>query len=135
MNFINILRKLHTLLEKRSIDFYGCLQRMNSNRFTGRIFKYLRKLKMANTWISEMENDIKEFQIMQEDITEHTPLRHKLHNFKVSRKNQEEKQELFGLRKGERNIETYGMKERDVEGKEKGSKQLKQTQSIVGYSK
>ena len=57
---------------------------MNSNRLTGRIFKYryIRKLKMANIWISETENDIEELHITHEDITEHTPLRNKLHNFK-----------------------------------------------------
>ena len=37
---------------------------------------------MANTWISETEDDIEELQITQEDITERTPLRNKLHNFK-----------------------------------------------------
>ena len=37
---------------------------------------------MANTWIDETENNIEEFQITQEDITERTPLRNKLHNFK-----------------------------------------------------
>ena len=37
---------------------------------------------MANTWISETENDIEELQITHEDITERTPLRYKLHNFK-----------------------------------------------------
>ena len=76
---------------------------MNSNRLTGSIFKYIRKLKMANTWISETENDIEEVQITQEDITERTPLRNKLHNFKGFKKNQEGKQELLGLRKGEKN--------------------------------
>ena len=55
---------------------------MNRNRFTGRIFKYIRKLNMANTWINETENHIEELQITQEDITERTPLRNKLHNFK-----------------------------------------------------
>ena len=37
---------------------------------------------MGNTWISEMENDIEELQITHEDITERTPLKNKLHNFK-----------------------------------------------------
>ena len=37
---------------------------------------------MANARISETENDIEELQITQEDITERTPLRNKLHNFK-----------------------------------------------------
>ena len=55
---------------------------MNSNRFTGRIFKYFRKLKMSNTWINETENDFKKLQITHEDIEERTPLRNKLHNFK-----------------------------------------------------
>ena len=79
------------------------LERMNSNRLMGRIFKYIRKLKMTNTRISETENYIEELQITHENITEHTPLRNKLINFKGFKKNREEKQELFGLRKGERN--------------------------------
>ena len=54
---------------------------MNSNWITGRIFKYIRKLKMVNIWISETENDIEELQITHEDITERTPFRNKLHNF------------------------------------------------------
>ena len=37
---------------------------------------------MANTWISETENDIEDLQITHEDITERTPLRNKLHNSK-----------------------------------------------------
>ena len=45
----------------------------------------------------------KELQITHEDITKRTPLWNKLHNFKISRKNPVEKQELFGLMKGERN--------------------------------
>ena len=39
------------------------------NTPTGRIFKYIRRLKMANAWISEMENDIEELQFTHEDIT------------------------------------------------------------------
>ena len=73
---------------------------MNRNRLTGRIFKYIRKLKMVKKWISEIENDISRIQITHEDITEHSPLRNKLHSFKGF---QEEKQELFGVRKGGRN--------------------------------
>ena len=37
---------------------------------------------MTNTQISEMENDIVELNVTHEDITERTPLRNKLHNFK-----------------------------------------------------
>ena len=42
---------------------------MNINRLTGRISKDIRKLKMANTWINETENDIEELRITHEDIT------------------------------------------------------------------
>ena len=56
--------------------------RMDNDRLTGRIFKYIRKLKMTDTWISETKNDIEELQITQEDITERTPLRNNLHHFK-----------------------------------------------------
>ena len=76
------IEKITDTIRKRRISFYGHLQRMDSNRLTGRIFKYVRKLKMANTWITETENDIEELQITQEDIIERTPLRNKLHNFK-----------------------------------------------------
>ena len=59
---------------------------------------------MADTWINETENDIEELQIPHEDITERTT-RNKLAyiTLKVYRKNREEKQEPFGLRKGEKN--------------------------------
>ena len=46
------LEDITDTIRKRRITFYGHLQRMNSNRLTGRIFKYIRKLKMANTWIN-----------------------------------------------------------------------------------
>ena len=46
---------------------------------------------MANTWISETENDIEELQITHEDITERTPLRNKLHNFKGFKEKQTRK--------------------------------------------
>ena len=58
---------------------------------------------MANTWISETENDIEELQITQEDITERIHLGTSYIILKVSKKNREGKQELFGLRKGEKN--------------------------------
>ena len=76
---------------------------MNSNRLTGIILKYIRKLKMANTWISETGNDIEEIQIAHEDITEPTPLRNKLHNFKGFQEKPRRKQKLFRLRKGDKN--------------------------------
>ena len=50
-----------------------------------------------------MENDIQELQITHEDITERTPLRNKLHNLKGFQEKPKEKQELLGLRKGEKN--------------------------------
>ena len=37
---------------------------------------------MANTLINRTENDVEELQITYEDITERTPLRNKLYNFK-----------------------------------------------------
>ena len=81
ISFVNILRKLQTLLEKR-IAFYRHLQRMNSNRLTGRIFKYIRKLQIANTQIIETQNDIEELQITHKNISERIPLKNKLYNFK-----------------------------------------------------
>ena len=76
---------------------------MNNDILTGRIFKYVTKLKMVITWIIETENGVKELQVIHEDITERIPIRNKLHNLKGFQENPEEKQEPFGLRKGERN--------------------------------
>ena len=81
MKFIN--REIITdIIIKRKIAFYGHLQRMNSNRLTGRIFIYITKLKKEITWFSETKNDIEELQITHKDITERTPLRNKLRDFK-----------------------------------------------------
>ena len=55
---------------------------MDSNRLTGRIFKYIRKLKMSNTWINETQIEIEELEITHEDIIQRTPVSNKLHNFK-----------------------------------------------------
>ena len=77
MNFINILRKLQTLLEKEELVFFGHLQNMNSKRLTERIFKYIIKFKMANTWMSEAEDDIEELQISHENIAERKREKHK----------------------------------------------------------
>ena len=63
------IEKITDTIRKRRIAFYGYLQRMDSNRLTERIFKYIRKLKMVNKWISETVKDIEELQITHEDIT------------------------------------------------------------------
>ena len=98
MYFRNIFRKLQTLLEKEEFfAFYGHLQRMNSNRLTGRTFKYIRKRKMVDTWINETENDIEELEIKHEDIAKLTPLRNKSHNFKDFHEKPRRKTGLFGL--------------------------------------
>ena len=72
---------------------------MNSNILTGRIFKYIRKLKMANTRISETETDIEELQISHAESQYVLHLRTSYIILKVSKKTRKEKQELFGLRK------------------------------------
>ena len=117
------IEKITDSIRKRRIAFYGHLQRMDSNRLTGRIFKYIRKLKMANTWINETENN-EELQITHGDITKRrpTPLRNKLHNFKRFQAKREEKQELFGLRKGERKTGKEWERYRG-EGKKEGRKE------------
>ena len=83
---------------------------------------------MANTWINETENDIEELQSTHADITECTPLRNKLYYFKGFQEKREEKQELFELKKRER--ETQGKNERYMEGKEKGRKKAFETNVV-----
>ena len=124
MKCVNILRKLDTI-RKRKITFYGHLQRMDSNRLTGRIFKYIRKLKMINTWISETENDIEERQITH-DITERTPLRNKLHNFKGFQEKPRRKTGAVWTEERREGLEGR-MREIWRERKKEGRKQLKQT--------
>ena len=78
---------------------------------------------MANTWISEMENDIQELQITQEDITERTPLRNKLHNFKGF---QEKPRRKTGATWTEERGEKHKERMREIwrERKKEGRKQL-----------
>ena len=77
------IEKITDTIRKRTV-FYGHLQRMNSNRLTGRIFKYsvLENWKWPIHGSMKLKNDIEELQITHEDFIEHTPLRNKLHNFK-----------------------------------------------------
>ena len=63
---------------------------------------------MANTWITETENNMAELEITQEDITERFPLRNNLHNFQGFQENsRKKKQEPSELRKGEKSIDQY----------------------------
>ena len=80
-------QKITDTIKKRRIAFYVHLQRMNNNRLTETIFKYITKLKMANTWINETESDIEELQITHDDITKRIPRSNKLHNFEGFQEN------------------------------------------------
>ena len=88
---------------------------------------------MANTWISEMENHIEELQITHEDITERTPLKNKLHNFKGFQENPRRKTGAVWV---EETREKHKKRMREIwrEREKEGRKQLKQTQSTVAYS-
>ena len=56
---------------------------------------------MANTWISETENDIEEFHMKTSQSVLHLETSYII--LKVSKKNREGTQDLLGLRKGEKN--------------------------------
>ena len=71
---------------------------------------------MANTWISETENDIEELQITQENIKECTPLRNKLHNFKCF---QEKPRRKTGAIWTEESREKHKERMREIRGKGK----------------
>ena len=75
---------------------------------------------MANTWISETENDIEELQIIHENITERTPLRNKLHNYKGF---QEKPRRKAGAAWTEERREKYEERMREIwrERKKEGS--------------
>lgn len=72
------IEKITDTIRKRRISFYGHLQRMEPERLTGRLFNYIRKLKMDNTWTKETEKDILELNITPQDIQNRSPLRNKL---------------------------------------------------------
>ena len=57
---------------------------------------------MANTWISVTENDIEEHQIHMKTSKNVIHLGISYIILKISRKNREKKQELFGLGKGKK---------------------------------
>ena len=80
---------------------------------------------MANTWISETEIDIEELQIKHEDITERTPLRNKLHNFKgFQEKPRRKTGAVWTERRREKHKEKnerYIWRERKKEGRKEGS--------------
>ena len=110
------IEKITNSIRKRSITFYRHPQRINSYRVTGRIFKYITELKIANTSINETENDIEEFQITHEDIIERIPLRNKLLNFKgFQEKNPEENRSLWTEERRGKHKERM----RDMEEKER----------------
>ena len=72
-----------------------------------------------------MENDIEELRITHEDITERTPLRNKLHNFKGF---QEKPRRKTGAVWTEERREEHKERMREIwrERKKEGRKQLKQ---------
>ena len=82
---------------------------------------------MANTWINETENDSEEFKLHVKTSKNVLHLGTSYIIFKVSKKSSEETQELFGLRKGEREKHKERTREILRERKKKGQKQLKQT--------
>ena len=76
---------------------------------------------MANKCVNETENDIQELQITHEDITERTPLRNKLHNFKGF---QEKPRRKTGAVWTEESREKHKEKEIWRERRKEGRKQL-----------
>ena len=132
MNFTNNEKTTDTI-RKRRTAYDGHLQRTNSNRFTGIIFRYTRKLKMANTWINKTENDIGELQITDEDLTERYSTQEQATYFKGL---QEKPRRKTGSVWTEERREKHKERMREIwrERKNEGRKQLKQTQSIVAYT-
>ena len=76
--------------------------------------------------MNETQNDIEELQITHEDITERTPLRNELHNFKGF---QEQPRRKIRAVCTEKRREKHEERLREIwrERKKEGRKQLKQT--------
>ena len=76
---------------------------MNSNRLTGRIFKYITKLKMPIHGSMKRKMILSNFKLHMKTSQNIHDIETSYIILEVSGKNREEKQELFGLRNGERN--------------------------------
>lgn len=57
-------------LRKRRLLFFGHLYRMNNNRLTKQIFKYLWDKKSTIAWIQEVKKDLERNNISEKDATE-----------------------------------------------------------------
>ena len=55
---------------KRRLLFIGHLYRMDDNRLTKQIFKYLRGKKSTSSWIKEVQKDLKNNNIHTEETIE-----------------------------------------------------------------
>ena len=123
------IEKITDTIRKR-ISFYGHLQTMNSKRLTGRIFKYSKKLKMANTYNRSVKRKmiVRNFKLHMKALQSVLHLGTSYIILKVSKKNQEGKHELLGLRKGEKNTK----KEREIwrERKKEGRKEAVETNVV-----
>lgn len=75
-----IMNYIHTTKmqsEKEEFLFVDNHQRMNSDILTIRIFSYVQKLKMTNTYIKETEKDTKKLQITQDGMKKRLSLSNK----------------------------------------------------------
>ena len=127
MNFINILRKLQTLLEKEELLFTDICKEWTVRDSQEEFLNILENWKWPiHGSVSETENDIQELQIKQEDVTERTPLRNNLDNFKGF---QEKPRRKTGATWTEERRKKHKERMKDIwrERKKLGRKELKQT--------
>ena len=65
-------------IKKRRLLFFGHLYRMNDNRLTKQIFKYLWNKKLTTTWIQEVKKDLERNNISEKDAIEREMFRKKV---------------------------------------------------------
>ena len=75
--------KITVTMRKRRLKFYGHLVRMDENRLTKRIFKYITELKATTKWVEEVKRDAKESGLTVDVIHNRKEFRNRIDNIKM----------------------------------------------------
>ena len=131
MNFINISRKLQTLLEKEELLFTDICKEWSVTDSQEEFLNILENWKWPINGSVKRKMIFRNFKLHRKTSQSVLHLGTSYIILKVSKKNREGKQELLGLRKGEKNTrkewERYGGKEK---GRKEGRKEAVETNVV-----
>ena len=87
-------------MKKRRLFIFGRLSRMDDNRLTKLIFKYLWGKKSTSSWIKKVKKDLEKNNINAEEAIEREVFREKCKKWKESRVGERKTQVQSGLKTG-----------------------------------